>query len=172
MYITFENRAFEYIFDWVLQMSSWRIAFSVAQLRSYSWCRSKRLYELPTSHSRWEVVLSTKSGLLIVNLMLSPGEVHLIYSWSLRALPVPGDLMQSPEVLERETGTRLPGQHSGKESVCQGRRCKDMSLIPESGSSLGVATHSSISCRENSVDGGAWRATVHEAAKKWTWLSD
>ena len=153
-------------------MTSWHIAFSVAPLCSYSWCRSKRLHESPTSHSWWEVVPGTKSGLLIVNFMLSPGEMHLIYSWSLRALPVPGDLMQSPEVLERKTGTRLPRQHSGKESVCQCRRCKDMSLIPESGSSPGVATHSSISCQENSVDGGAWRATVHEAAKKWTWLSD
>ena len=26
----------------------------------------------------------------------------------------------------------------------------------------GVATHSSISCLENPVDGGAWLATVHE----------
>ena len=45
---------------------------------------------------------------------------------------------------------------------------KDLSLIPESGSSPGVATHSSISCLENSVDRGARRATVHEVAEKWT----
>ena len=28
------------------------------------------------------------------------------------------------------------------------------------------------SCLENPMDGGAWRATVHEVPKSWTWLSD
>ena len=28
------------------------------------------------------------------------------------------------------------------------------------------------SCPENSMDRGAWRATVHEVAKSWTQLSD
>ena len=34
-----------------------------------------------------------------------------------------------------------------------------------------MATHSS-SCLENSIDGGAWWATVHRVAKSWTRLSD
>ena len=35
-----------------------------------------------------------------------------------------------------------------------------------------MATHSSISCLENFMDRGAWRATVHGVAKSQTRLSD
>ena len=35
----------------------------------------------------------------------------------------------------------------------------------------GIAIHSSLSCQENSIDRGAWRATVHGIATNWTWLS-
>ena len=34
----------------------------------------------------------------------------------------------------------------------------------------GMVTHSSISCLENSMDRGAWRATVYRATKSQTWL--
>ena len=34
-----------------------------------------------------------------------------------------------------------------------------------------LQTHSNISCLENSIDRGAWRATVHGVAKSRTWLS-
>ena len=36
---------------------------------------------------------------------------------------------------------------------------------------LEMATHSSISCLENSMDRGAWWATVHRVAKSRTRLS-
>ena len=36
----------------------------------------------------------------------------------------------------------------------------------------GVATHSSILAWRIPMDGGAWWATVHGAAKSWTQLSD
>ena len=36
----------------------------------------------------------------------------------------------------------------------------------------GKATHSSISCLENFMDRGAWRATVHGVARSRTHLSD
>ena len=38
----------------------------------------------------------------------------------------------------------------------------------------GMATHSPLqySCLENSKDRGAWRATVHRAARSRTWLRD
>ena len=36
----------------------------------------------------------------------------------------------------------------------------------------GMATHSSIHALENSMDRGAWRATVQAVAKSQTWLSD
>ena len=32
----------------------------------------------------------------------------------------------------------------------------------------GMATHSSYSCLENSMDRGAWRAAVDSVAKSWT----
>ena len=35
-----------------------------------------------------------------------------------------------------------------------------------------MATHSSYSCLENSMDRGAWWATVHGVTKSWTWLSN
>ena len=38
------------------------------------------------------------------------------------------------------------------------------------GGGHGNSLHSS--CLENPVDGGAWWATVHEATKSWTCLSD
>ena len=34
-----------------------------------------------------------------------------------------------------------------------------------------MATHSSISCLENSMNRGTWRATVHGVAKSQMWLS-
>ena len=34
-----------------------------------------------------------------------------------------------------------------------------------------MATHSSISCLENSMDRGAWWAIVHEVSKSWIQLS-
>ena len=36
----------------------------------------------------------------------------------------------------------------------------------------GMATHSQYSCLENSVNRGAWQATVHGVAKSQTRLSD
>ena len=34
-----------------------------------------------------------------------------------------------------------------------------------------MATHSRYSCLENSMDRGAWQATVHVVTKSWTQLS-
>ena len=45
------------------------------------------------------------------------------------------------------------------------------SLDQEAPLQKGMATHSN-SCLENSMDRGAWWATVHSVAKSWTWLSD
>ena len=46
------------------------------------------------------------------------------------------------------------------------------SLSQEDPLEKGKATHSSILARENAMDRGAWRATVHGVAKSWTRLSD
>ena len=46
----------------------------------------------------------------------------------------------------------------------------DMGSIPGSGRSLGGGNSNPLqySCLENSMDRGAWQATVHGVAKSWT----
>ena len=50
----------------------------------------------------------------------------------------------------------------------------DLELIPGSGRSPGEGNGSPLqySCLENSMDRGAWQATVHGVAKSWTLLSN
>ena len=43
-----------------------------------------------------------------------------------------------------------------------------LSLGQEDPPEKGMATHSSIIAMENSMDRGAWWATVHGVAKSWT----
>ena len=49
---------------------------------------------------------------------------------------------------------------------------RDMNLIPELGRSpqVGNGTLLQYTCLENSMNRGAWRATVHRVAKSQTWL--
>ena len=64
----------------------------------------------------------------------------------------------------------FPGDSDSKESACN---AGDLGSVPGSGRSPGEGTgsHSSV-LLENSMDRGAWWATVHGVAKSWTWLSD
>ena len=50
----------------------------------------------------------------------------------------------------------------------------DLGSIPELGRSPGEGNGNPLqySGLENSMDGGAWKATVHEVAKSWTRLSN
>ena len=50
---------------------------------------------------------------------------------------------------------------------------RDMGSIPGSGRSPGGGNGSPLqySCLENSMNRGAWLATVHVVVKSWTWLS-
>ena len=56
------------------------------------------------------------------------------------------------------------GGSGGKESACNVR---DLGSIPGLGRSPGVGNGDPLrySCLENPMDGGGWRATVHEVAK-------
>ena len=67
----------------------------------------------------------------------------------------------------------LPRWLSGKESACQYRRHRDLHLTRGLGRSPGVGNSNSLqySCLENSMDRGAWRATVHGVEKSQTQLS-
>ena len=58
---------------------------------------------------------------------------------------------------------------SGKESACQAGDAGDMGSLPGSGRSSGVGNGNPLlySWLENSMDRGAWWATVHGVAKSW-----
>ena len=61
----------------------------------------------------------------------------------------------------------LPGGPDSKESACH---AGDLGLIPGLGRSPGGGHGNPLqySCLENSMDRGAWRATVHGVAKSRT----
>ena len=65
----------------------------------------------------------------------------------------------------------FPGASNGKESA---HNAGDPGLIPGSGRSPegGHGNTLQYSCLENSMDRGAWQATVYGVAKSRTWLSD
>ena len=64
-----------------------------------------------------------------------------------------------------------PGGSDGNASACS---AGDLGSIPGSGRSAGEGNGNPLqySCLENSMDGGAWWATVHGVAKSQTRLSD
>ena len=65
----------------------------------------------------------------------------------------------------------FPGGSDGKESACN---VGDLGSIPGSGRFPGEGNGNPLqySCLENSMDRGAWWATVHGVAKSWTRLSN
>ena len=67
--------------------------------------------------------------------------------------------------------TDVPGGSDGKESACN---VGDPGSIPGLGRSPGEGNGYPLqySCLENSMNRGAWWATVHGTAKSWTRLSD
>ena len=68
----------------------------------------------------------------------------------------------------------FPGVASGKESDCQYRRHKRHRFDARVERSLGVGNGNLLQCSylEISMGREAWWATVHGAAKSWTWLSN
>ena len=65
----------------------------------------------------------------------------------------------------------FPGGSDGKASACS---AGDPGSIPGLGRSTGEGNGNPLqySCLENSMDWGAWWATVHGVAKSQTWLSN
>ena len=79
-------------------------------------------------------------------------------------------------LLTPKTKKGIPSGSSGKESVCQCRRHKDVGLIPGSGRSPGGGHGNPLqySCLQNHIDKGAWQTIVHGVSKNQTqlnWLS-
>ena len=62
----------------------------------------------------------------------------------------------------------------GSEDKASSCHMGDLGSIPGLGRSPGEGNGNPLqySCRENPMDGGAWRATVHGIAKSLTWLSE
>ena len=67
----------------------------------------------------------------------------------------------------QQSDSDTPGVSDNKESACN---AGDPGLIPVSGRSPGEGTGNPLqySCLENSMDKGAWWATVYGATKSWT----
>ena len=67
--------------------------------------------------------------------------------------------------------SHFPGGSDGKASACI---VGDLGLIPGLERSPGEGNGNPLqdSCLENSMDGGAWNATIHGVAKNWTQLND
>jgi len=65
----------------------------------------------------------------------------------------------------------FPGGSDCEESACN---AGDANLIPGWGRSPGEGNSNPLqySCLENSIDRGAWWATVHRVTKRWTQLND
>ena len=65
----------------------------------------------------------------------------------------------------------FPGGSDGKDSACN---AGDLTATARSERFCGEGNGNPLqyTCLENSRDRGAWRATVHGAAKSWTRLSD
>ena len=68
----------------------------------------------------------------------------------------------------------FPGGSDGKESDCNAGGTRDMGLIPRWGRTPeeGNGNLFQYSCLENSMDRGAWQATIHGVTKNQARLSD
>ena len=68
----------------------------------------------------------------------------------------------------------FPCGASGKEPTCQCRRCKRLRIDPWAGKIpwRRARQRTAVFLPGESMDRGAWRATVHSVAKSWTGLSD
>ena len=80
------------------------------------------------------------------------------------------DICPGLRLLDHMVALGFPGGTSGKEPPCQCRRHKDESLTPWSGRSPGGGPGNPLqySCLENSLDRGAWWATLNEVKKSQT----
>ena len=67
---------------------------------------------------------------------------------------------------------RIPQWLISKESACKAGATRDKGLIPGLERSLGEGNGNPLqySCLENSMNRGAWQATVHGVANSGTWL--
>ena len=82
-------------------------------------------------------------------------------------------LLPSP-LVSVELSTFFVGWLSTKETACQCSRFRKWGFDPWAVRPPGGENSNPFqySCLDNSMDGGAWQATVHRITKSWTWLRD
>ena len=84
---------------------------------------------------------------------------------------IPGSRVNSMKYfIDQQHFKGLPRWCSSKESACQCKRLRDAGWILGSGRSPGGGHGNSLQylCLENSMDRGAWWASVHGISKSWT----
>ena len=97
----------------------------------------------------------------------------IYFSWVNLAVPTVRLLPQNTSFLCNTVMLYL-GFSKGSDSKGPACNAGDMGSIPGSGRSPGEGNGYPLqySCPENSIDRGAWTATVHEVIKCRTWLSN
>jgi len=95
---------------------------------------------------------------------MDPEDVMLVKQISPRRTTTAWFLLQ--EVSEIVTG-RAPGGSEGKNFACNGSLISGSGKFPGEGNGYPLQ----YSCLENSMNRGAWRATVHGVAIEWLTLS-
>ena len=111
-------------------------------------------------------VLSVTSAHIPLDLIRSQTKLPLI--------PIQRSKPSQPleSLIKKDSSLLLTGSSDGKESV---HNAGDQGLTPWVRKIPGEGNGNSslqYSCLENSMDRGAWRATVHGVAKSWTLLSN
>ena len=109
--------------------------------------------------------LGNKTSSLIHSLLMRVGELW----WSLLSVQDPTMASKKRKYSDLTTEASLVAQRV-KASACS---AGDLGSIPGSGRSRGEGNGNPLqySCLENSMNGGAWWATVHGVTKSRTWLS-
>ena len=103
-------------------------------------------------------------------LWLRAWRLVMAHGWDLQWLRAFWDLLWTV-ILVQPVSPGFAGGSDGKESACN---TGDPGSIPGPGTSPweGNGNPLQYSRLENSMDRGAWQATVYGVAKSWTWLSD
>ena len=102
-------------------------------------------------------------------------EKREVFHWSVSLCSDPWPLPQTctkPRIKTHATEFKMGRWLGSKKSACTAENTGDSGSIPESGRPPGGGNGNPLqfSCLENSMDRGAWRATVHGVAKSQTRL--
>ena len=93
-------------------------------------------------------------------------------SWTwLKRLSSSSSMYETGSNLIKKLCTDFPCSSDSKESAC---KAGDLNSVPgwERSPGVGICNPLQYSCLENSMDRGAWQATVHGVAWSQTWLSN